>query len=77
VTEHGFEVAVQAFLRRRPFRSFAIELVSGTVLHVTHPEAVRVHNGIARYIIAEDPERNFIFDDASVSMVYDPEDGKP
>jgi len=73
VTKAGFETAIRAFLRRRPFRPCAIELLSGTVLHVTHPEAIRVRDGIAHHVIAEDPERNFVFDHASVSMVYDEE----
>jgi hypothetical protein len=71
VTDPAFEAAIRAFTRRKPFRPFSIELLSGTVLRITHPEAIRVRNGVARFITAEDPERNFIFDSSTACMVFE------
>jgi hypothetical protein len=77
VTDDAFETAIRAFTRRRRFRPFGIELHSGRVLRVSHPEAVRVRGGLARLIVAEDPERNFIFDASSVSVVFEVDPNAP
>jgi hypothetical protein len=41
MTNQQFDAAYRAFSRRRPFRSFRIELVSGSEIAVGHPEAIR------------------------------------
>jgi hypothetical protein len=40
VTQDQFDAAYRAYCKRRPFRPFFIEFVSGNQLKVTHPEAV-------------------------------------
>ena len=37
-----FDAAYRAFCRRRPFRAFLIEFLSGAQLLISHPEAARV-----------------------------------
>jgi hypothetical protein len=41
MSEDQFDAAYRAFWRRRPFRAFWIEFLSGEQLLVGHPEAVR------------------------------------
>ena len=41
MTKDQFDLAYRAFCRRRPFRSFLIEFISGSRLPIGHPEAVR------------------------------------
>lgn len=38
-----FAMILKAFLRRRPFLPFTLELFSGTKLEVNHPEALTLH----------------------------------
>ena len=40
MTKEQFDVAYRAFSRRRPFRSFLIEFMSGSQVIIPHPEAV-------------------------------------
>lgn len=39
--------------RRKPFQSFAVELVSGERIIVDHPEAVVIRSGLAVFIDAK------------------------
>lgn len=41
MTTEQFDAAYRAFSRRRPFRSFRVEFLSGSEMLVAHPEAVR------------------------------------
>ncbi|HZL33998.1 MAG TPA: hypothetical protein VFC78_01730 [Tepidisphaeraceae bacterium] len=50
--EH-FDQGLRAFQRRRPFRSFTVELVSGEQIQVDHPEALVLRGGIGVYISPE------------------------
>jgi hypothetical protein len=36
----NFDRLVNAFLQRKPWKSFTVELVSGAVLEVNHPESL-------------------------------------
>lgn len=45
MTRKSFEQAMQAFLRRDPFRPFVIELDSGEQWVVGQPEALFYHDG--------------------------------
>ena len=40
MTANVLDRALRSFTRRRPFRSFSVEFVSGDRLLVTHPEVV-------------------------------------
>ena len=45
MTKKEFEVALRAFVGRRPFKPFWIEFLSGDRLLVTHPEALDFQAG--------------------------------
>jgi hypothetical protein len=45
MTKKQFEVALRAFVGRRPFKPFLIEFVSGDRLLVTHPETLEILPG--------------------------------
>jgi len=63
----AFERTLRAFARRVPFRSFVVELVSGTRIEVDHPEALVFRGGVAVYI---DPTGNpTLFDHEGVSQL--------
>jgi hypothetical protein len=63
----AFERALRAFARRTPFRAFVIEFVSGTRLHIEHPEALVFRGGAAVHI---DKDNEFtLFDHQSVSNI--------
>jgi hypothetical protein len=67
--EQEFERTLKAFRQRMPFKPFLVELVSGTVLTVDHPEAL-VHRGRAAMHV--DQEGNFtLFDNEGVSRLAD------
>jgi hypothetical protein len=53
--------------RRVPFRPFVVELVSGTKVTVTHPEAMTVHRGRGVYIDRDGGV--WVFDEDSVARV--------
>jgi hypothetical protein len=50
MTSDNFDRSLRAFQRRRPFRSFTIELVSGDRFQVDHPEALIVRDGVAVFV---------------------------
>lgn len=41
MTSAALEEALRFFARRRPFRTFCLEFLSGDRIKATHPEAVR------------------------------------
>ena len=65
----NFEIALRSFARRRPFKPFFVELVSGDLFQVRHPEAIRLRGGVAVFI---DPQRNHkLFDSHTVCQLCD------
>jgi len=52
MTSEHFEQIVRAFQKRAPFRSFTVELVSGSRIDVDHPEAMVFRGGVAVYLSA-------------------------
>lgn len=53
MTAEHFERVTRAFQKRVPFRSFLVELVSGSRVEVDHPEALVLRAGVAAYISAD------------------------
>jgi hypothetical protein len=63
----AFEKSLRAFVRRRPFQSFVVELVSGARVEVDHPEALVFRGGVAIYV---DPSgQPTLFDHHGVSQL--------
>jgi hypothetical protein len=50
MTAEHFDNTLQAYQRRRPFRSFSVHFVSGEHLDVDHPEAMVIRGGVGVYI---------------------------
>jgi hypothetical protein len=50
MTSERFATALRAHIRRNPFRTFAVELVSGDRFAVDHPEALVFRGGVAVFI---------------------------
>ncbi|MBI1829956.1 MAG: hypothetical protein HYR84_00735 [Planctomycetes bacterium] len=48
-----FERTLQAFWRRRPFRSFTVALVNGDRFTVDHPEALVLRGGVAVFVASD------------------------
>ena len=65
MTDEHFERALQAFWRRRPFRSFTVALINGDRFTVDHPEALVLRKGMAVFVAADGTPT--IFDHESVS----------
>ena len=66
----NFVRALGPFFRRKPFRPFAIEFVTGELLPITHPELLELHGDL---IVHMDPHLRYrVFDSASVCQVLDP-----
>lgn len=69
MTEANFKKSLRAFIRRRPFKPFEVELVSGGRFTVEHPEALAHSGSVAVYL---DPRGDIKpFDSDSVSQVAD------
>jgi hypothetical protein len=63
----NFEKSLQAFVGRRPFKPFGVELVSGSKFTIDHSEALAHRGAVAVFI---DPQGNYtLFDSASVAQV--------
>jgi hypothetical protein len=69
MTANHFEKVGRAFQKRAPFRSFMVELVSGTRIVVDHPEALVFRGGVAVYLSAAGAPT--LFDHDSVAKVTD------
>jgi hypothetical protein len=67
MTAEHFDKTLQAYQRRRPFRSFSVRFVSGEQIDVDHPEAMVVRSGVGVYISAAGVPT--LFDHESVSEV--------
>ena len=69
MTAEHFERIVRSSQKRVPFRSFAVELVSGSRIEVDHPEALVFRGGVAVYVSAGGVPT--LFDHDSVAQVTD------
>ncbi len=67
MTAEHFDKTLQAYQRRRPFRSFSVRFVSGELLDVDHPEAMVIRSGVGVYINSAGVPT--LFDHESVSEV--------
>jgi len=65
-TEH-FNKTLRAYQKRKPFRSFRVQFVSGEHIDVDHPEAVVIRGGNGVYISSSGVPT--LFDHESVSEV--------
>ena len=59
MTVEGFERALRTFARRRPFRTFWMELHSGAIIRVAHPEAASVRGNLVVFIETDASHRLF------------------
>ena len=63
----NFERSLQAFVQRRPFKPFHVELASGARFTVDHPEALAHRGPVAVFI---DAEGNYtLFDSTGVTQL--------
>jgi hypothetical protein len=69
VTPVNFQIALNAFCNRRPFRPFVVELVSGDRFRVRHPEALVLRGTLAVYNAPNQAIR--LFDSESVCQLGD------
>lgn len=67
MTAENFDKTLQAYQKRRPFRSFAVRIVSGEHIDVDHPEALVIRGGVGVYVSATGTPT--LFDHESVSEV--------
>jgi hypothetical protein len=67
MTTENFDLTLRAFQRRRPFRPFTVELVSGDRFEVDHPEALVFRVGIAVFVAPSGAPT--IFDHEGVSQI--------
>jgi hypothetical protein len=73
MTDANFEKSLQAFVRRRPFRPFTVELASGDRFTVDHPEALARRGAVAVYI---DTNGNYtLFDSTLVTQLAESPNG--
>jgi hypothetical protein len=63
----NFDKTLQAYQKRRPFRSFVVRFVSGEHIEVDHPEALVIRAGVAVYISPKGVPT--LFDHESISEV--------
>ena len=69
MTSAALEAALRFFARRRPFRPFWLELLSGDRIKATHPEAVRL---VGALFVDRSPDRALrLFPAESVCQVFD------
>ena len=65
----SFAQTLRAFARRRPFKPFTVELVSGDRIEVEHPEALVFRGSVAVYF---SPQNEIaIFDHEGVAQLSD------
>lgn len=46
MSKENFESVLRAFLARKRFKSFSLELVNGTRLEINHPEALQLYQSL-------------------------------
>ena len=65
----SFQKSLHAFVSRRPFKPFIVELVSGDRIVVEHPEAFLMRGSAAVYL---NPVGEYaLFDSSTVSQLTD------
>ena len=64
----SFAWALRKLCRRRPFKTFAVELVTGELLRVVHPEAMAIRRNLI-YFVEPDEERRYL-DATSVCQLF-------
>jgi hypothetical protein len=67
MTADHFDRSLRSFQRRKPFRAFTVELVSGDRFQVDHPEALIVRVGVAVFVAQGGVPT--LFDHESVSQI--------
>lgn len=50
MTAEHFDKTLQAYQKRRPFRSFAVRFNSGESIDVDHPEALVIRGGVGVFV---------------------------
>jgi hypothetical protein len=65
----GFARALRAYSRRRPFRPYVLEFVTGEPLTVGHPEALAISGDVVIYRARDGLYR--LFDSTSVCQLRD------
>jgi uncharacterized protein (AIM24 family) len=72
MTRDTFQNGLQSFSRRKPFRPFIVELMSGDRITVEHPEALAMRGEVAVYINTDG--KFSLFDSTSVSQLTEQSD---
>jgi hypothetical protein len=67
MTAEHFDKTLQAYQRRRPFRSFSVRFVSGDQIDIDHAEALVIRSGVGVYLSPSGVPT--LFDHESVSEV--------
>lgn len=75
MTSEHFDKTLQAYQKRRPFRSFRVRFVGGEQIDVDHPEAVVIRGGVGVYVSAAGVPT--LFDHESVSEVVGETERRP
>jgi hypothetical protein len=70
----AFEQSLRAMVRRKPFQSFTVELVSGDRIRIDHPEALVFRGGVAVFLSAAGVPT--LFDHESVSQLTGATNGR-
>jgi hypothetical protein len=69
MNKRTFETTLRAYQIRKPFKPFLVELSSGSVLEVRHPEGLVTQSGAAVYM---EPDGSItIFDAQGVTKLSD------
>ncbi len=69
MNKRNFATVLRAYQIRQPFKPFLVELVSGTVLEIRHPEGLITQGSTAVYL--DTNEGVTIFDAAGVARFAD------
>lgn len=69
MTPELFDVVLRGFCRRRPFRRFLIEFLSGGEVQISHPEAIRREDDL--YVVRTPDLGVQVFVAPAVSRVMD------
>jgi hypothetical protein len=69
MTAEAFLRALRAFNRRRPFLPYVVELVSGSIIDVSHPEALSIEYTVVVYTAPDGSKR--LLDCSTVCQFYD------
>ena len=69
MNEKTFQNSLHAFVRRKPFKPFTVELVRGDRFVVDHPEALALRGPVAVFIDLQG--KYALFDSSGVSQLTD------